>query len=973
MRRLRFCSLVLLAIAVLTARASAAGFAGRVVFGDLPVPGATVTATKGDRHVTTVTDEQGAFTFADLDSGAWTVQVEMLTFVTLTRDVTIPADTPPVWSLTLKPLEELTSSRPPTAAAPSPTSIAPAARPTRTNPARPASPAPSTTTASTATSPASTSPAPAADTPPADANDGMVINGSVNNGAASPIAQSPAFGNNRRQGRSLYNGGIAAVYGDSALDSRPFAFGGTEPAKASYQNTRVTGTFGGPIKLSQSLRKDPTLFISLQHSGDSSASTQSGVVPTAAERAGDFSQATNAAGQPLLLIDPATGQPFPNNTIPGFRISPQAQALLQYFPPAPGTSGDSGFNLQAPLLTTTNQTLVTTRLTQALSTNDQLSGQIAYQHSTTGRTTLFGFTDDSGLSGTDASINWVHRAGRTMNLRLRYGFTGLTNRTTPFFANRTNVSGDAGIAGNDQSPANWGPPSLQFATITGLTDAVPVLTRDDTNSGGAEATWLHGHHNVTFGGDARRVTRHDESPSNPRGAFTFTGAATGSDFADFLLGIPTTSAIAFGNADRQFQSVGWDAYVSDDWRFSPTLTLQIGARWEFEGAPTERNDGMANLDVAPGFTAVSPVLAGNTGSLSGQSSPASVMHDDWRGLQPRLSFAWRPLPGSSFLMRGGYGIYRNTGTYLPIDELLSQQPPLSTAFTVANTPATPLSLANGFLVPSTGAANTFAVDPNLRIAESQSWQIMVQRDLWGFLTFTASYLGTRGDRSAAGISAEHISGRRGESVSLVPGRFRLSDVWRPLAPERGAVAGALATSPRSGRQRPVHARQGHRQRRGVHERESRRQRDRRELARSQRGHGPVRVRPATSSGGAGAVHDGRRSRQRRPHGRHARAALRRMDRDGAAHDGQWDAVHAGLSRAGRGHRHRRIDPAESDRRVDRAGGRVLSESGRLHDASGRTMGRRAAQFAQRSCPVQLRPRRRAHVSDDAAAHARLAD
>jgi len=50
--------------------------------------------------------------------------------------------------------------------------------------------------------------------------------------------------------------------------------------------------------------------------------------------------------------------------------------------------------------------------------------------------------------------------------------------------------------------------------------------------------------------------------------------------------------------------------------------------------------------------------------------------------------------------------------YLSIDELLSQQPPLSTAFTVANTAATPLSLANGFLVPATGAANTFAVDPN---------------------------------------------------------------------------------------------------------------------------------------------------------------------------------------------------------------------------------------------------------------------
>jgi hypothetical protein len=572
----------------------------------------------------------------------------------------------------------------------------------------------------------------------------MVINGSVNNAAASPIAQSPAFGNNRRQGRSLYSGGLGFVYGNSALDSQPFAIGGVEPAKPNYQNARVTGSFGGPIKFSPALRKDPTFFVSFQHAADNSASTQSGLVPTTAERLGIFSGLLNAAGQPLTLIDPTTGKPFGGNALPIGRISSQAQALLNLFP-SPNLTGDNGFNFQAPVLTTTTQTLLTTRVTQALNTATLLNGQVAYQHSTTDRTTLFGFNDASLVSGLDASANLTRRMTRNLNLRLRYQFTGVTNQTTPFFANRTNVSGDAGILGNDQSPANWGPPSLQFLTITGLSDAVPVFSRDDTDGGGAEASWMHGHHTLTFGGDARYVSHHDESPSNPRGSFTFTGAATGSDVADFLLGIPTTSSLAFGNADRTFRYVAWDSYLSDDWRFSPTLTLQVGARWEFEGAPVEAHNGMANLDVAPGFTAIAPVLAGGTGFLTGQTAPASIIHDDWHGLQPRVSFAWRPIPTSSFLMRGGYGIYRNTGMYLPIDELLSQQPPLSTAFTVANTAATPLTLANGFLVPATGAANTFAVDPHLRVGESQSWQVMVQRDLWGFLTFTGSYLGTRGD------------------------------------------------------------------------------------------------------------------------------------------------------------------------------------------------------------------------------------
>ncbi len=59
------------------------------------------------------------------------------------------------------------------------------------------------------------------------------------------------------------------------------------------------------------------------------------------------------------------------------------------------------------------------------------------------------------------------------------------------------------------------------------------------------------------------------SQQNARGRFTFTGAATGNDFADFLLGIPDTSALAFGNADKYFRASSYDAFVNDDWRMSP--------------------------------------------------------------------------------------------------------------------------------------------------------------------------------------------------------------------------------------------------------------------------------------------------------------------------------------------------------------------------------------------------------------------
>jgi hypothetical protein len=108
--------------------------------------------------------------------------------------------------------------------------------------------------------------------------------------------------------------------------------------------------------------------------------------------------------------------------------------------------------------------------------------------------------------------------------------------------------------------------------------------------------------------------------------------------------------------------------------------------------------------------------------------------------------AWRPIPGSSIVIRGGYGIYRNTGVYQSIATLLAQQPPLSKTFSVAGTPDEPLTLADGFVEAPDSALNTFAVDPDFRVGYSHTWQISAQRDLPASLTIVATYLGTKGSR-----------------------------------------------------------------------------------------------------------------------------------------------------------------------------------------------------------------------------------
>jgi hypothetical protein len=362
-------------------------------------------------------------------------------------------------------------------------------------------------------------------------------------------------------------------------------------------------------------------------------------------------------------------------------------------------------------------------------------------------TSIFGFEDARQDSGVDTTVSWNRRLTRTLAVRLRHQYTRLSNRVTPHFAYRSNVSGEAGIAGNDQDPANWGPPRILFPDIATLSDAPFQSSRARTHAGGVEAYVNRGRHNITLGGNMRRHLTDVVSQQDPRGTLAFTGAVTGVPLADFLLGIPTTASIAFGNADKYFRSSSFDAYVNDDARLTPVLTATFGVRWEYEAPITEAKARLVNLDAAPGFAAVAPVMASDpVGAITNRALSSSLVRPDRTGFQPRLAIAWRPVPGSSLVVRAGYGIYRNTGVYLPIATLLAQQPPLSKTFSVVNSPSDLRTLENAFRPPPQTLSNTFGVDPDFRVSYAQNWQVSIQRDLPASLLVNASYLGSRGGR-----------------------------------------------------------------------------------------------------------------------------------------------------------------------------------------------------------------------------------
>lgn len=709
---------------------------GLVTFGGVPVPGATVTATGGGKKISTITDDQGNYAFPDLSEGAWTIEVDMSCFEPSKREVTIappgPSGAPPQdFELKLLPIDQIQASI-----------LAPAAPAPNLQIASTAPPQTKSDAKNKQEQPAPKPPSPEPNPDPnQDASDNFVVNGSQNNGAASPFAQSAAFGNNRRNLRGLYNGSLGVIIDNSALDAEPFSLTGQNTLRPSYNNLTGVATFGGPIRIPHLISNGPFIFVAYQWKRNDTANTTPGLVPTAAERMGDFSALTTP------IIDPTTGAPFAGNVIPSTRLSSQALALLNLYP-LPNFTGSTRYNYQIPTPSSTHSDAMQLRSNKLINNKNQISGLFAFQDSRANTPNLFNFIDTTDTLGINANIAWRHTLSPRLFSTLTITWSRQSTTVKPFWENRENISGDAGITGNNQQPINWGPPTLTFADgTTPLTDGNASVQHNQTGAVGESVFWSHGRNNITFGGDLRRQEFNTIAQQNPRGTLTFTGQATGDALADFLLGIPDAAAVAYGNADKYFRSWMDDAFFQDDWRLSPELTLNLGVRWEYGSPITELYGRLVNLDIAPGFSAVAPVVANDpVGSLTGTHYPASLVNPDKTAIEPRIALAWRPISGSSLVVRSGYGIYYNTSVYQQLATQMAQQAPLSTSLSVANSAADPLTLANPFKTSPTITPDTFAIDPNFRVGYVHQWNLSVQRDLPGGLVMLATYLGIKGTR-----------------------------------------------------------------------------------------------------------------------------------------------------------------------------------------------------------------------------------
>ncbi len=584
------------------------------------------------------------------------------------------------------------------------------------------------------------------------------------------------FGNNTTNRRQQYRGSAFWNFRDSAMDASSFALNGAPVAKPQYYNSGYGASIGGPLPLPAKLASGSFFFINYTGNRGANPYSSFGIVPTAAQRGGDFSSTFVPGTQtPVSLFDPTTKLPIPGNILPASEISSIATGLLPFIP----LPNQPGATQNYRLLSTTPQDTdaLNTRLNKSVRTN-RFDFSLNYQRRSGYTLQPFDFKDLTSGYGINSSIGY----NRTISPHMVINFSSRLNlnrsETTPYFANGADIAGELGIQGLSQTPLNYGPPNLNFTNFMGLSDSSPSLRRVETlvQSGGLRYT--RGKHAFYMGFDYTRNIWDLLLEQNARGTLFFGGSATASigangyatpgtgfDFADFLLGSVQQATLRSGGYDTYPRSNAADGYFQDEWSVRKNLTLNLGVRYDYAAPFTEKYGRMDNLDVAPGFAAVAPVVAGGTGPYSGQF-PASLVEPDFNKFSPRVGIAYRPGFKRRTVIRSGFSLFYDNTVYNRIPGLLTAQPPFAETSTFTSAADNVLTLSDPFTGPANVTIkNTYAVDKYLRTPYATTWNLSIEHELPGSLVSSVTYLGTKGTHLLDGIWPNVLSsGASGSSL-----------------------------------------------------------------------------------------------------------------------------------------------------------------------------------------------------------------
>jgi len=620
-------------------------------------------------------------------------------------------------------------------------------------------------------------------------------------------------GTNRLKGEGYYQ------YRDEKFSNNDFFLERAGRPKDNLDYKRYGGTLGGPVNLGNLYNgRDRTFFFAaVEWLYDVFPEPDQYTVPTEQQRRGDFS---DLLAQGIRIYDPATAfinaqgrverLPFENNIIPESRINPIAREYLKYYP-LPNQAGDA--TGRDNYLASNNRGddfySVSTRIDHQISASQKVFGRYTrnrrteYRGNWTGEvngirpTGNFLYRNNDGLN---IDHVWTISSGSLLNLRGGWSrFQEPSRRQHQGEFDATSLGFPPAVSALFSETAYF--PRFAITTNTDPTMASSYDFLGDSFAGGTDTeiysfqpTWtaIRGNHSVRTGYDYR-VYREQQSPSlQAAGRYDFSGdftrqfdnaanAPIGQELAAFMLGQPTNGFID-RSTDRFSQVQYHGVFVQDDWKVSNTLTVNLGLRYEYEGAPTERfnrnvrgfdpDAELAITNAAQAAYAASPLaeLPASQfrvrGGLQFASSDQRGFYTaDKNNFQPRIGFAYQA--DSKTVVRGGFALYTVpaivTGSFPSgVNQPGVFQPGFSQATTLVPTLDNGLTfrgtLSNPFpdgvreppgasLGPNTFLGRTLTrhfANIDARSPQSMRFVLSMQRELPGQWVVEATYVGNRG-------------------------------------------------------------------------------------------------------------------------------------------------------------------------------------------------------------------------------------
>ena len=497
---------------------------------------------------------------------------------------------------------------------------------------------------------------------------------------------------------------------NEALNANSFFNNAKNVARGPFKSHTYGGTFGGRI-----IRDKAFFFASYEGLKFARNYDYLKTVPTAAERAGDFSNTlVNVGGtaRPIKIFDPFNvtqigtsssylRTQFPTFTdtaglvhttaLPATRLSQQGLALLKAYP-LPNRTPDDVYN--------TNNFF--NRVLQQFSKNN-VNSRVDYnwgKHNfyATGGIQLGNILTPRSWGADNQFYGRNEFVGNTQPDKNPYASVGDTWTLTSNIVvdarigvNRIQSNNEADVFENfdyslygipkeitSLSVVPGAPPTFApGGNLSPLHDGQFLHKRErQTNTDfNASMTWTRGHWTHKFGGtyrvllsnytDAYDTVQVQTGAEYTRQNINASGSTSGLSVADASFGGYGPASIALGAGFMEVRS-GFAVrlaiaqkygalYSQNDWRVNDKLTVNLGLRWDVQPGPTERYNRISAIDL----NAKNPF--GTTGRIifpGVNGNRRNMWPTEWKNFGPRLGFAWQ-LPGS-MVVRGGYGL-----TYVP--------------------------------------------------------------------------------------------------------------------------------------------------------------------------------------------------------------------------------------------------------------------------------------------------------------------